>query len=473
MGKMQNIRTLIGKAKIKDALIEALKLESEFQNTILGLQSRLSNLESKELQNSIHFSNANVERNSIINSLLEVVEKIENETSNLEPEIDVTDDESFEKIIGRNGLKRIEWLSKGVEKAKSVCKIHTADGYVGTGFLVDDGFIFTNNHVLGSPSVAQYSKVEFGYESSDTPSVFYELDHTKFITSVFYDYTRVKVNDIPSKTKLSHWGKLHLVDIPPKKNDALIIIQHPQGRQKEIAFSDGGNSIWEHRLHYKVTTEPGSSGSPVFDINWNVIALHHAGGNLSINQKGEKRYVNEGIMFNYILEDLSKNRTDENPIKSQKPEKNLTKPIKSLLVYNLKDSEYADGLFSHLYSQIRNGNLSVFDIQNDIPPDADKEDFLNKKFEESTIIFALISKNLYKRDTLKIALNVEDQIPAKRVIPIRISPFDLNGTPFEKLQGLPLGGSSISDFNDIDSTLFEIVSSINKVIKNILNLEVE
>ena len=471
MEKIQKIRDLIGRANIKVALIEALKLESEFQNTILGLQSRLSNLESKEWQNLIRFSDASIERNAIVNALLEVVAEIEKGESNPESRIEITDNECFEKIIGRNGLKRVEWLSKGVEKAKSVCKIHTADGDVGTGFLVEGGFIFTNNHVLGSASVAQYSKVEFGYDSSDTSSVFYELDHTQFITSDTYDYTKVKVDDTHSKIKLDHWGELQLIDIPPQKNDALIIIQHPKGRQKEIAFSDGGNSIWEHRLHYKVTTEPGSSGSPVFDINWNVIALHHAGGNLRINQKGDENYVNEGILFSYILKDLGHNKKIENTIKSNSPENIPTKPIKSLLVYNLEDSEYAEGLLNHLFSQIRNGNLSVFDIHNNIPPNADAEDFLNKKLEESTIIFALISKNLYKRDTLKIALSVEGHIPAKRVIPIRVSPFDLKGTPFEKLQGLPLGRKAISDFSDIDSVLYEIVKAIINVINDILDPE--
>ena len=29
------------------------------------------------------------------------------------------------------------------------------------------------------------------------------------------------------------------------------------------------------RVRYANNTEPGSSGSPVFDINWNLVALHH------------------------------------------------------------------------------------------------------------------------------------------------------------------------------------------------------
>ena len=31
------------------------------------------------------------------------------------------------------------------------------------------------------------------------------------------------------------------------------------------------------RVRYRVNTEGGSSGSPVFDVNWNLLAIHHWG----------------------------------------------------------------------------------------------------------------------------------------------------------------------------------------------------
>jgi len=42
-------------------------------------------------------------------------------------------------------------------------------------------------------------------------------------------------------------------------------------------------NVFEHRLQYTTDTLPGSSGSPVFNDAWEVIALHHAGGNMISN----------------------------------------------------------------------------------------------------------------------------------------------------------------------------------------------
>jgi endonuclease G len=58
------------------------------------------------------------------------------------------------------------------------------------------------------------------------------------------------------------------------------IIQHPEGRRLEIAFRENdiiSASAESAFVHYTTDTLPGSSGSPVFNDEWKIIALHHSG----------------------------------------------------------------------------------------------------------------------------------------------------------------------------------------------------
>lgn len=493
MSKLEKIRQLVGRSKLKRAVkeLKSLGLEDE-ENMLIGLESRVSTLQTGEMMGTMTAENAGVERRSITAAILSFISMIEEDYEEEKEEekpapkpepvlaggaIKVADQEGLEKVIGKNGLTSISWLTEGVERAKSVCKIHTSEGYVGTGFLIEGGYIFTNNHVIPTSSAAQFAQLEFGYDNPTTNSAYYDLDHMDFKTSVDLDYTRIKVIDNPDKP-LSQWGVLPISPIAPQPDDPLVIIQHPQGRPKEIAFRDGGNSIWEHRLHYQVSTEPGSSGSPVFDINWNVVALHHAGGRLPVNADGYQQNVNEGILFKFIethlraQEAVGANESVKGVSPTAPSRGGISKPIKTLLVYHLNDANYADQLFSHMFSHIRSRSLEIFDIHKDVPTGAKFEDTIQQQLEQSNIILVMISANLYRRDFYKTALAVEDciPIPDKSVVPILVSPFDLKGTPFEGLSALPpkdAKGKAITDFPNLDKTLMKISEGLYPVISHL------
>lgn len=229
----------------------------------------------------------------------------------------VPDNARLEKIIGPgNNLLRIKWLEDALKASKAVCRVVCENGELGTGFLTKEGYVFTNNHVIGSAEVAKTAKLEFNYEigpDGKTKSrTIYQLDASDFKSSTpdKFDFARVKVID-RGDAPLSQWGFVEFdAEAIPTVGEAVTIIQHPKGEDKQIALNanDVLGQLNQH-LFYSTDTEPGSSGSPVFNKDWKVIAIHHAGktdaeGGLVINAKGDKRGANRGILFRDIFKSI-------------------------------------------------------------------------------------------------------------------------------------------------------------------------
>jgi endonuclease G, mitochondrial len=86
------------------------------------------------------------------------------------------------------------------------------------------------------------------------------------------------------------------------------IVQHPEGRLKQIVIRDNNLIARDETiqvLHYLADTEPGSSGSPVFNNEWEAIALHHWGGphleTSGTDGRVLRSEVNEGIRVSAIV----------------------------------------------------------------------------------------------------------------------------------------------------------------------------
>src|SRR5205823_431544 len=90
-----------------------------------------------------------------------------------------------------------------------------------------------------------------------------------------------------------------------KTGDHINIIQHPEGRPKQISIQ---NNLVEYVggdvLQYVTSTSPGSSGSPVFNDGWQVVGLHHAGGYITEPTTGKHYNRNEGKLIQNILADM-------------------------------------------------------------------------------------------------------------------------------------------------------------------------
>ncbi|GAB2690456.1 hypothetical protein GCM10027037_11860 [Mucilaginibacter koreensis] len=217
---------------------------------------------------------------------------------------------NLEKILGRKTtLLPIYFLSEGVKASKCVVRIVVAmdkGANVGTGFLIHGNYIVTNNHVLGNISYASMAVVQFNYEESEALSavtpINYKLKPSEgFLTSVKHDWTIVKIDGDANK----EFGHLVMKPNGLKAEDFVNIIQHPGGGLKQIGvYRNVVTFVDKDIIQYLTDTEPGSSGSPVFNSDWEVVALHNSYGFAKEKIAGKDLLRNQGIHINHVIEGL-------------------------------------------------------------------------------------------------------------------------------------------------------------------------
>lgn len=209
----------------------------------------------------------------------------------------------LEKITGvKSTLTDIVFLELGVQKARSVARVRTPSGH-GSGFLIADNLFVTNNHVIPDSDTAKQSELHFNYQRNLDGKMakvtkFKLAPDDFFKTSANDDWTVVRVAGEAN----GEWGMLELNPAVVGKGDRVNIIQHPGGLPKQIAYlANTVVNASDGRVQYLTDTEPGSSGSPVFDMHWNVVALHHAG----LDPDKTVEYIrNEGILIDVIIEGI-------------------------------------------------------------------------------------------------------------------------------------------------------------------------
>ncbi|MGD8453561.1 MAG: phospholipase D-like domain-containing protein [Phycisphaerae bacterium] len=199
---------------------------------------------------------------------------------------------ALERVLGTNDLMGVAFLSSGLRAARTVGRIWIGvaagrpQGY-GTGFMVSPRLLLTNNHVLGDRELARKSLVEFDYELGDDgrirASTCFAFDPATFhLTDRALDYALVAVQPAPlnGNTQLAEIGWNRLIEEQGKAIAAqwLNIVQHPNAEPKQLVLRENQLiDVLEQFLHYRSDTSPGSSGSPVYNDRWEVVALHHSG----------------------------------------------------------------------------------------------------------------------------------------------------------------------------------------------------
>lgn len=227
----------------------------------------------------------------------------------------------------------VSFIDTARAASRSVVRIAYSDRTpLGTGFLVSPQLILTNNHVLSNTIEARRACIEFDYEeegqSKQRPVTRFRLDPDKlFLTDPEddLDFALIAVgNRLDGDFSLNDFGFLPLLNNSDKhiKGIFVNVIQHPGGDPKQIVLRE--NRILARTtttLIYGTDTLRGSSGSPVFNDDWEVIALHHWGTpyRAIVDNPPDKlpENGNEGVRISSIIDHLD---NELNSLQNEKAE---------------------------------------------------------------------------------------------------------------------------------------------------------
>ena len=253
-------------------------------------------------------------------------------------------------MLGDDGMQPWEWYCRGGRRAASVAAILKRSGKrVGTAFVIDaDDFglaekaegracLMTNYHVLnkhsGSSPASPSSGSKVRFEAAANPE---DRKKEYRVLDVLFESPLQRTPALPGQLDCTIFTidadandlqtipiEFDFVDDPKNTpTPRVYIIGYPLGGEMQFSLQD--NRLLDHecsdcanpeksdrrRVHYFAPTEPGNSGSPVFDDGWNCIALHHGGrkhgigrgenGLPKLNQKGGRHSANQGIWMGSI-----------------------------------------------------------------------------------------------------------------------------------------------------------------------------
>lgn len=204
---------------------------------------------------------------------------------------------AFERVFGASGHQTYASWIRGLECAKSVglVKLRELGHPLGTCFLVnardvglplDEPVVLTAAHVLaveGGVRGLPLSAVEFRFEAAASGGLQVLGRKELWRSGPDLDAVIIRLSQPLALPGLRLASSLPALDEPER----VYLIGHPSGGALSLSLQD--NELLDYdgrgpqrassplivRVHYRAPTEGGSSGSPVFNQNWEVIALHH------------------------------------------------------------------------------------------------------------------------------------------------------------------------------------------------------
>lgn len=241
-----------------------------------------------------------------------------------QPQVPATHQALEKPVAKRSTTIDLDIYAEGISRLKgALCrislKLSSKFELRGTGFLIGRRHVLTNFHVMQDAIEGKLDSARIRFEFDywgDFPNpktldvaagVTWDVEHRPFSQSDLtasgepapgeLDFALVKLaEDVAVDRPQLAWPIA-----PPivSQRDLIFIGQHPQGEKAKIAFGEvlayPGSGL---RYRYDVTTEPGSSGSPVLTVDHKLVGLHHAS-----DPKYDAKY-NQGVPIWLIMDAL-------------------------------------------------------------------------------------------------------------------------------------------------------------------------
>jgi endonuclease G, mitochondrial len=230
---------------------------------------------------------------------------------------------SAEAIVGdTTDYQAVSFLVEGTRTRRAIgfIEVNTPTASeLGSGFLVSSRLFMTNQHVVRDAIAAQSASVTFDREMDENgrPRATTVFQLAPEVCAIFspendLDYALVALGTrISGEATLADLGYCTLSDTPDRHVIGMNvnIVQHPNGWPKTVALRNNTLTFRTDRtLLYETDTQSGSSGSPVFNDGWDLVALHHYGAPFleRVDEDGNPlpQSVNEGVRISAIVRDL-------------------------------------------------------------------------------------------------------------------------------------------------------------------------
>jgi S1-C subfamily serine protease len=207
--------------------------------------------------------------------------------------------DSLERQFGGQFLS-FRTYCDGVSRGRSVARIGpSAEEHVGTGFLIEGGdldkrlagqrLMLTCDHVISNTNVNSLNpgRAIITFRAEDNSIQKFGVESVLWSSPEGdLDVSILRLDGDTGKLPVVPWAQHPLGE----EEQRVLIFGHAVGGA--LSFSLGDNRLVDRNerfLQYRAPTVSGSSGSPVFNLDWELVAVHHRGG------YSMKRLTGEGV----------------------------------------------------------------------------------------------------------------------------------------------------------------------------------